>query len=71
MDAEDLKPRDRVKLSGTGSEGVVQAVKDDTVTVKLNGDGTITTSAYQVELVESAGTRPVKKAVNNAARKKG
>jgi hypothetical protein len=35
MDASNLKPRDRVKLSGTGSEGVVQAVKGNAVTVKL------------------------------------
>jgi hypothetical protein len=50
----DLKPRDRIRLSGTRSEGVVQAVKDNAVTVKLDGDGTITTSAYQVELVAAA-----------------
>jgi preprotein translocase subunit YajC len=73
MEASDLKPRDRVRLSGTGSEGVVQAVRDNTVTVKLDGDGTITTSAYQVELVvgvRAQAGKVEKKAAKKSARKK-
>jgi hypothetical protein len=69
MDAADLKPRDRVRLSGTRSEGVVQAVEEGSVTVKLDGDGTITTSAYQVELIEGAKEQAGK--MKKKAAKKG
>jgi hypothetical protein len=46
-------------------------MKGNAVTVKLDGNGTITTSAYRVELVASASARTAKKKpAKNAARKK-
>jgi dsDNA-specific endonuclease/ATPase MutS2 len=60
MDASELQPGDRVRLSGSRSEGIVEAVKGNSVTVRLPRYA-ITTSAFQVDLLESAPAPKAKK----------
>jgi hypothetical protein len=62
----DFRPGDTVKLTGTGSEGTVVEARGNSVTVKL-ARGTITTSAFQVQLVKAAA--PAKKAAKPKRRK--
>jgi hypothetical protein len=66
VNGDDLKPGATVRLSGTGSEGVVVAVTGGSVQVRLASGAVVSSSVYQVQVIDG----PQPKAKREPAAKK-
>jgi len=74
MNEDDLKPGCTVRLSGTGSEGVVVAVNGGSVQVRLAHGGVVSSSEYQVQVIKppqpAAKRKPAAKKAKPKRRKR-
>ena len=70
MNGDDPKPGATVRLSGTGSGGVVVAVNGGSVQVRLAHGGVVSSSMYQVQVIDSAQPAVKRKPAAKAAKPK-
>ena len=70
MNGDELKPECTVRLSGTGSEGVVVAVTGGSVQVRLAHGGVVSSSVYQVQVIDAPQPKAKRKPAAKAAKSK-